>query len=169
LNQSAAKVWPEKHPADVLDYGFDFEQDCAREWHAWTDYASGERIRVYTAGGGSGFEFECIVAGRTAGRPPPSWPTVLGSTITTGSTTWIARALSSASLLRTLVGVPTWVADSGITAANPRISGLIAIADLSGGDDGKDYAVTCTATDSNGLAIVKVAILPVRIPVRRVS
>lgn len=160
-----AHVWADKHPDAELDYAVDFESECARTWSKWTDFAINDCIRVYQAGGCSGFEMKASVGGRTGGRPPV-FPKVAGQTVQDGSVTWVAQALSADSLVRTISGTPTWTADSGVTVANETISGMVAIADISGGSDGEDYSVTVVATMSDGNDVVKVCILPVRVPVR---
>lgn len=165
MSDDAAFVFPNKHPSAVLDYAVDFESECARTWSKWTDYALNDCIRVYQFGSASGLEWKATTAGRSAGRPP-NFPTVVGQTVKDGSVIWTAQALSTSSLVRTISGTPVWTADSGITAANATISGMVAIADLSGGVDGQDYSVTVIATMSDGNAVPKVCILPVRIPRR---
>jgi hypothetical protein len=161
-----ASAWPDKHPDAELDYAVNFESECARKWSKWTDFAQGVRIRVYNATNAPGFEFEATTGGRSGGRPPAFHTAdAAGETVSEGSIVWTARALSSDSLIRTIVGTPAWVADSGVTVANQAIGGMVAVADISGGTDGQDYSVTVTATMSDGNDVVKVCILPVRIPV----
>lgn len=159
----AAEVWEEKHPDATLDYAADFEKDCSRLWDKWQDFATGTRIRVFRPGHASGYEMEATTGGRSGGRHP-TFPTA--GTLTEGSVTWTPRAISSASLLRTIVGTPTWVADSGVTVSAESLSDQKAIAKIAGGTDGVDYSVTVTAIGSDGLVMVKVGILPVRVPVR---
>lgn len=158
-----AQVWPEKHPDATLDYAVDFEHVCAREWAPWTDYAASTRIRVFLPGHASGYEFEATTGGRSGGRTPVFRTT---GTIADGSVVWTPRAISASSLLRTISGTPTWNADSGITVSGATVSGFKAIAKIAGGTDGEDYSVKVAATGSDGLVIVEIAILPVRVPVR---
>lgn len=97
----------------------------------------------------------------------PQFPTAIGQIAYDGSVVWTGRAISADSLVRTITGVPTWaVDDAAVTIANENVSGLLALADLSGGVDQEDYTFTVTAI-AGGLEIVKTVILPVRIPVRR--
>jgi hypothetical protein len=161
-----ASVWPPKHPDATLDYAVDFEEQCARLWARLTDFGAGERIRIFSGGKSVGFEFEPTTPGRSGTRTP-LFPAVVGETVPDGSIVWTCRALSSASLLRTISGTPTWeVDDDAVTASGETVSGLKAIANLAGGDDGEDYTVTVTATTSDGLIIPKTVILPVRVPVK---
>lgn len=159
-----ARVWPDKHPDATLDYGVSFEPECARAWAKWTDFSTGTSIRVFLPGHESGLEFEATTGGRTAGRRP-QFPFTAGDWVDDGSVVWTARALSAASLRRTIVGTPTWVA-TGVTISDESIAGLIATANMGGGDNRQDYPVSVTAELSDSNIIVKVCILPVRIPVR---
>lgn len=161
-----ASVWPPKHPDATLDYAVDFEEECARLWSSLTDFAAGERIRIFTGGKAVGFEFEPTTPGRSGVRAP-LFPSVIGATAADGSIIWTCRALSSASLLRTISGTPTWeVDDDAVTISGETVSGFKGIAKLAAGEDDEDYVVTVTATTSDGLAIPKTVILPVRIPVK---
>lgn len=161
-----AGVFPDKHPNAILDYAVDFELECARQWNKWTDFSAGVRIRVFRSGVASGYEFEATTGGRAGGRPP-IWSDT--GTIRDGSVIWTPRAISSSSLLRTIVGTPTWTVDTGLTVLSMSVVGLKGIANLGDGVDGQDYAIAVTATGSDGLEIVKECILPVRIPVRQCS
>jgi hypothetical protein len=161
----SADVFPVKHPSATLDYAVNFEPECAKKWIKWTDYATNVRIRVYSPGGESGYELEATIGGRSAGRQP-RWPTYVGAIIVDGSITWTVRALSSGSLIRSVAGTPVWVADNGITVTNQSITGMVATANMAGGADGNDYAITVTATLSDGTIVPKTVILPVRLPIR---
>jgi len=159
-----ASVWPPKHPDAELDYAADFEEACARLWSRLTDFSAGERIRIFDGGKAVGFEFEPTTPGRSGVRRP-LFPSVIGDTVPDGSVIWTCRALSSASLLRTISGTPAWtVDDDALTISDQSVSGFKAIAKLSGGEDDDDYVVTVTAQTSDGLVIPKTVILPVRIP-----
>lgn len=96
----------------------------------------------------------------------PRFPTEVGETVEDGSLDWISEAISAASLVRTITGTPTWVGPGGIVISSETIMGLRAVAKIANGDDGQDYPVEVTALTSDGLTIVKTAILPVRTPVR---
>lgn len=161
----AADVWPAKHPSAALDYAMSFEVDCARLWNKWTQFTAGNRIRVFIPGHASGYEFEASATGRTGGRMP-SFPTEVGLSVKDGSLTWVGAAISSASLVRTINGTPTWSGD-GLTITSPSLMDLRAVAKIASGIDGQDYPVEVSALTSDGLTIVKTAILPVRIPVRQ--
>lgn len=161
-----APVWPPKHPGATLDYAVDFEEQCARVWAPLTDYEAGDRIRVFSGGKAVGFEFEPTTPGRTGPRAPV-FPSTVGATVADGSLVWTCRALSSASLLRTISGTPTWESDdAAVTISDDSVSGFRAVAKIAGGEDDEDYVITITADTSDGLVIVQTLILPVRIPVK---
>lgn len=161
-----ASVWPAKHPDATLDYSVDFEEECARLWSRLTDYSAGERIRIFDGGKAVGYEFEPTTPGRSGTRRP-LFPSVVGDAVPDGSVIWTCRAITTASLLRTISGTPTWAItddDGDVTISGETVSGLKGIANLAGGTDGEDYVVTVTAATSDGLAIPKTVVLPVRIP-----
>jgi hypothetical protein len=161
-----ASVWPPKHPDAELDYAVDFEEACARLWSRLTDFGSSERIRIFSGGKAVGFEFEPTTPGRSGVRAPV-FPSTVGDTVPDGSITWTCRALSGASLLRTISGIPTWaVDDDAVTISDELVSGFKAIAKLAAGADDDDYVVTVTAATSDGLTIPQTVILPVRVPVK---
>lgn len=158
----AAEVWPSKHPDETRDYGADFEYECVRRWQPGGDCQLGHCIRYFGAGQASGYQFRVTTPGRTGGRHPSflvNQPTIDGGVI------WTAEAISNASVLRTIVGTPTWAAD-GVTISAQSISDFRGIAKISGGVDGQDYSVTVTALGSDGAQMMKTAVLPVRVPVR---
>ncbi len=156
-------MYPAKHPDAELQYGFDFEPECARRWLPYTDYAAGVRIRIYGRGDASGFEHESS-GGRTGATPPRFAAVAAGTSEQDGSITWTARALSTSSLTRQVSGTPTWVADAGITVSDQAIEGMIATVHLAGGEDGSNYNVTVTAALSDGQSAVGHMVLPVRVP-----
>lgn len=90
---------------------------CARTWQAGRVYAAGTRVRPDRRP--TGFEYEAT-AGQTGAREP-KWPTVAEATVVDGSITWTARAISNASLSRTIVSA-TWDAPSGITLSNEFVT-----------------------------------------------
>jgi hypothetical protein len=160
----AAKVFPLKDPLASLDYAVNFEAECARRWTKRTDFTSGTRIRVYaegSKGAAAGFDMVAQNTGRT-GSKEPTFPSIIDDVVTDGSIVWKCAALSTGSLRSTIVGVPSWTGDSGITISSPSVDGLKATAMISSGSDGVDYQVLVQATLSNGSTPVAVCSLPVR-------
>ena len=54
-------------------------------WAVSTGYSVGDVRRPITA---TGFNYICTVAGTTAGAEPATWPTILGDSIVSGTSTW---------------------------------------------------------------------------------
>jgi hypothetical protein len=159
-----AAVWPSKPPDAVLDYGVNFERECARQWLPMTDYSLTQHIRIFDAGKPSGFQYQPTTAGRT-GSSRPAFPSSLGATVADGSVVWTCVPLSTASLIRTLSGVPVWTCeDSGIVIGSQSVIEFIGRTTLGSGADGTDYVVKIVGPTSDGLSIVQYAVLPVRIP-----
>jgi hypothetical protein len=159
-----AAKWPPKHPGATWDYAVDFEEACVRTWSPITDFGAGARIRVFTGGKAVGFEFEPTTPGRS-GLRMPAFKAGIGETTPDGSIVWTCRALSSASVLRTIDSI-VWDVDPDVTVTNESVVGFKALAKQGGGTDGEDYTVTVTATMSDGLVVPQVVILPVRVPVK---
>lgn len=156
-----ARVWPAKDPDSKLDYYVDFQDECARRWSKDTTYSAGERVRPARP---TGFEYES--SGGRSGTRPPIYPEAIGQTARDGSIVWTCRALSSQSLRRTIVGVPTWTAPSELSMDGQAIGDTVASANLAGGVDGEDYTVLVNALFSDGNDITATCILPVRRPKR---
>lgn len=159
----AAAVWPSKHPSETLDYAIDFEEECVQQWQPWLDCPLGLCIRMFRAGQASGYELRVATPGRSGGRHPSfltGQPTIDGSVI------WTPQAISSASVLRAISGTPTWSADAGVVISAQSVADFRAIAKIGGGTDGQDYSITVTAVGSDGIQMVKTAVLPVRVPLR---
>lgn len=153
----SATVWPAKDPDDTLDYAVDFEPFLVNYWERGMQYTVASRVRPNRA---NGFEYECTVAGQSAHKEP-IWPTTIGQTRIDGSITWTCRAVSSASLRTTIVGVPVWESDD-LTISGESASDQLALANISGGEDGESYSVLITATFADGTVKANVCILPVK-------
>ena len=157
-------VFPPKHPDATIDYGVSFEFDCANQWDFWTDFSTSYRLRVFTPGAASGYEWEAIQGGRSGGRRPvfiPDYDTRDGSVI------WRSTALTASSLARSISGTPVWSATTGINVTLQGVNGMLATAAIGGGIDGEDYAIEVSAITSDMLIFTRQCVLPVRIPVRK--
>lgn len=152
----------EQDPDEVLTYGFDFGQECARIRRADETYATNTRVRP---GQRNGFQYNASTGGRSGTREP-RWPTTVGATVQDGSVTWTCEAVSNASLERTVSGTPAWTADTGLTVASPSVNGEIALAAISGGTLGQQYMVRCAATLSDGNVLVGAFMLRICRPAR---
>jgi hypothetical protein len=131
-------------------YGFRWTEQFANRWEADFPYALGSRIRPSIRQKRSGLEFEATTGGQSSGRSEPKWPTTLGESITDGSVTWQAVALSYDGLAERIDTVDWAVSPSGLTIA-PRayddLPGLQqTLVDVSDGTVGETYDVTCTVT-----------------------
>lgn len=133
----------EKEPREI-----NLTEVCARTWQAGRVYAAATRIRP--AAKPSGFEYQAT-AGQSGSREP-KWPTVAEATITDGSITWTAKAISNASLSRTIV-TAVWSAPTGITLSSEvttNTDGAQRVLAYIQGDTAGTYEVTATVTFSDG-------------------
>lgn len=160
--EEAAKSWDAKHPDDTEVFVVDFERACARYWAPKDDFTLGDRIRLK---GRNAFEHELTAAGRTGAREPV-FAEAIGAETRDGSATWTCRAISTASLVKSISGIPTWVSDAGLSITGQAKAGLQAYATISGGAQGENYTVEVQATFSDATTLTATCILPVRMPVR---
>lgn len=160
--EESAKSWDPKHPDDTEIFIVDFEQECARYWKPKTDFALADTIRLR---GRNAFEHELTTPGRTGAREPV-FAESIGATTVDGSAIWTCRSISTASLAKTIAGIPTWVADTGVTVTGEAKTGLQAYATISGGTQGENYSIKVKAAFSDGTTRTATCVLPVRMPVR---
>lgn len=129
----------------------DFTAVASRTWRHGALYGTGVRVRPtrYT-----GFEFEPTTGGQS-GLREPRWPKVIGGTVPDGSIVWTARAVSTASLKKTLASV-TWEVPSSFTVSGESIdtTAQTATAYLEPATAG-DYQVIAWATFSDAPAQVE--------------
>jgi hypothetical protein len=121
-----------------------------------TAYTLGQVVKP---SGGNTYLYRCVVAGTSAGAPP-TWPTVVGTTVTDGGVTWLN--IGTAALMWTCTA-PTWaaftagpfrtavIADTtpGSAATNPLIAAMTFAADQTGGGG----AFTITLDAGSGLFV----------------
>jgi hypothetical protein len=160
-----AGVWGDADPESAEFYYVDFTAKLTRWREAGKEYGSGVRFRVR---GVPGFEYEVTSPGQ-AGQREPIFPRAVGLTVQDGSATLTCRALSTASLITTISGTPTWSCDDpALSFSGQSLTDQIAKAKitLSGAVDGTDYEVLVKATGADGQVIPKRCILPVRIAER---
>lgn len=92
------------------------EIDTARRWRAGAIHAQGTRIRPTRT---SGFEFEALNGGQSGTREP-KFAGPVDNELADGSITWAARAVSNASLRKTIATVE-WEADPSITVSGETV------------------------------------------------
>ena len=104
---------------DTVPVVLDFSQVAANTWRRAALYDANARVRPSKD---SGFEFEASAAGQSGAREP-RWPNTLGATVTDGSITWTAKAVSTASLVKTLASV-TWTVPSSFTVSGESVDAV---------------------------------------------
>jgi hypothetical protein len=137
-----------KTAGEAKPQGFNYTDFLTNRWESGTIYAAGERIRPLTA---TGFQYSS--SGGQSASEEPSWPTTLGGTVTDGSITWTAQAITNDSL-RATISSSAWAASSsditiaGETSVNTGGSQVVT-ALISGGTAGRRYEITNTVTLSD--------------------
>jgi hypothetical protein len=97
---------------EALPFGFNWVDEFAERWSPNSAFPSLTAIRPSSAELQTGFEYSS--SGGQSGPEEPEWPTTLGGTVSDGSITWTAQALSNSSLLER-IGTVDWPAVSGFT------------------------------------------------------
>jgi hypothetical protein len=91
---------------DRKPYGCDLTGFCTNYYRPGEIYGLGEAVRpreiVNGGRGPTGLEYVVTVAGQCGLEP--QWPTAVGQTVTSGSVTFTAQAISNASLAKTITG-----------------------------------------------------------------
>lgn len=97
-----------------LDYAFNLTHEFANKWAPNFPFDADVAIRPSLEIKGTGFEYVSS-GGVSSGLEEPIWPEVSGGTVTDGSITWTARAISNESLKQRISGSASWTADTGLT------------------------------------------------------
>jgi hypothetical protein len=129
-----------KDPAGARKVVLDLFSICANFWRPNEEYSEGEFIRPNRA---NGFSCECTTAG-TAGAREPTWPTTVGSTVTSGSATFTCRAASTNGL--SAITSPSASSDLTVSDVSVEESTKILATYAVGGTDGEDYDVVFSFT-----------------------
>jgi len=128
-------------------FGIDWANWLSNRWIQGELVASGFTIRPSTP---NGYQYICTTAGES-GAVEPTWPTIIGATVTEGSVIWTCAAVDTTSLAETVSSAP-WVAQAGIAVLASSLVGQIAsvFLDVSGAIAGNDYLVNCNASLTDG-------------------
>ena len=145
-----------KTPGEEVTLGFDLTWFCARTWSAGSAVDPAVAVRpLPLAMGGTvgetGYEYTTTLGG-FSGSEEPAWPST--GSVTDGSVTWTAQAMSNASLVRAISSV-TWSVEAGtVTLDNDAMvntGGQQKIAtQILGGSNGERALVRAHVTYSDG-------------------
>jgi len=148
-----------KNTGDIVPWGFDFTGYLTNEWSEGTVFLVGDVIRPADSTG-----YEYISSGGQSGSSEPRWPRTLASTVTDGSITWTAQAISNDSL-RTTIDTSVWFAPTDISISVEQVydtDGMqMTSALIGGGVAGESYDVLNTVTFDDGsveVSIIRVSV-----------
>jgi hypothetical protein len=141
-----------QHIEAKLDWPFNWTRQFSRLW--LRDYSFDTGVVVRPAGEPTGFEYLCTSGGRT-GAEEPAWPRVIGGSVTDGSLTWQAQAISFDSLIER-IATDNWThSPTGIEVepvAKVDTAGLQQTAAIcSLGAVGETYVIENEVITTNGL------------------
>lgn len=148
-----------KRAAATKRRGFDLSWSCANRWRAGMLVSIGFRIRPVPSeiggDGVTGYELEAVQGGQT-GDEAPAFDIGPDDQVFDGSVIWGRRALSEASLQRSISSPSDveWDSDSPLTVDNPQLvnsGGAVLIsADHAGGSSGTRRRSRATVTFTDG-------------------
>lgn len=151
-------------PGDNLDFAIEWSHWLSLRWSPGLAFAAGSVIRPRSS---TGFEYLTAGGGMTAAAAIPSvepkWPTALGGAVQDGSVIWTCQAISTASLVSSIVS-SSWLSDAPVTNAGASLIGykaLVLANAPSNAIDG-DYYLRNTILLANALQKVGVFLLKVR-------
>lgn len=147
-----------KTEGETKPWGFDYagyDQDSgtwgflSRVWAPGAVYGTDETVRPSLPTG-----LQYVSTAGQSGAFEPRWPTTIGGTVTDGSITWTAEAISNDSLLTT-ISSSDWLADDSDLTVDGEVlvntSGAqVATVHVSGGVTGNEYEVTNTIILADG-------------------
>lgn len=138
----------------------------------WHDYLIKKRVpgKLYQIGDvfrplraqATGLQYRCTSGGVASGAPFQDlrWPRSPAATITDGQVTWIAEAISSATLISTISSA-VWVAPTGVTLGAETIDDLRYMVLVAGGTSSEQYELKHQITLASGQRKEAVVVLPV--------
>lgn len=138
-----------QHEEARLDYAFNFTHEFAHKWQPGIPYADGALVRPSKIV--TGFEYEATEG--VSGETEPDWPTTLGQSVTDGSVTWTAKAITTSSLRHRIASV-VWTAATNLTLDGQVETDTAGLQEIriwaSGGVAGAKYANTFELTTDQG-------------------
>lgn len=147
-----------KRSFDNVEVSFDWHDFLASKWAPGITISINSCIRL-TRSQSKGLQFRAMSDGVT-GRRVPNWPSAAASVVADGSVTWVAEAITTASLRTTIVDSDFPSVD-GITLSSPADTDLVYRILVAGGTDGQTYEVQHQVVLANGEEKEGVAVLPV--------
>lgn len=138
---------PPKRSYAVVPVGFDWHDFLALTWSPGREFIVGEAIR-FPRIRARGLQMRCIGAG-VSGFREPLWPRMSGQSLTEGSVTWRAEAITDDSL-RTTITSSTWPPVLGLTFTGERNADLRYLIDVGGGSNGQSYEILEQVSFANG-------------------
>lgn len=103
---------------ESLPFEINWTYELSNRWAPNSAFSALSAVRPASTTNQTGFEYSS--SGGQSGPLEPEWPTTLGATVTDGSITWTAQALSNTSL-RERIDTVNWpeVTDFAITPNTP--------------------------------------------------
>lgn len=138
-------------PAETRPYGFDLTTFATRFRKPGAIYTTGVSVRPSPA---TGFEYEVTSGGQTSAKPF-KFSTTLAETKVDGGVTYTTRAISNASLERTISSCEWVVPDgSGLVISDETVNNSGGVqtvgCSISGGTLGETYRVIARVTFTDG-------------------
>jgi hypothetical protein len=142
-----------KRQGERKDWGFNWTHELARKWKPDQPYALAIAVRPTGKDGQTGLEYLVTTAGQT-GSEEPEWPLDSGDTVTSGTVTFTAQAISTASL-EDSIDTSTWAAvEPAITVDDEDISATAGLqqtsAFVAGGVVRRTHDIVNTVTTLGG-------------------
>lgn len=140
---------------------FDWTAACVIYWRPGRLYDPGDRVRPTVA---NGYEYECQSTGQTSGMEEPDWSVAPSPNLVVqdGSVTWVCKALSSSTLVKT-VSSQSW-SGTGLTFSSQTVvndlgeqsTTALVSATVSGTYTAKNLVVFSDGSTDGGLAYIEV-------------
>jgi len=132
---------------DVITFGIDWDGALAQYWHPGGIAPPGLVVRPTSP---NGFEF-ATAAGGQFGSVEPEWPSVIGQSVTSGSVTLTAQAISTDSLAATVESVsPNPPAGIAVDAFDIIGQMVVLVIDATEAASGQNYTVLAPTKMTDG-------------------